>query len=413
MTPDQGTAATARSTLSANATAVPEALPGAAPAPAGALPGTARVEVTQRPRSINRGTPPGRAETPALPPVRGRRVATVLVAMTAALVVVSLISAGSGQLSVPPAQVAGSVLHHLGLDVGPMPHHPRGDAVLWNIRFPRLVMGLLVGAALGMGGAVMQGVFRNPLADPGVIGVSSGAAVGACTVIVFGWTFLGTFTVAATAFATALVTTLLVYTLARRNGRTEVVTLVLMGVAVQAVCGALVAWLLFTADMAARQQIVFWQLGSLNGSRWPQAAVAAPLVLTGVLGSMLLARRLDLLALGENAARHLGVDVEALRLTAIVLVTLAVAAAVSFSGVIGFVGLVVPHVIRMTLGPAHRALLPASALGGALVLTLADLIARTAVRYADLPIGMLTALVGGPFFCWLLTRTRARAGGWG
>jgi iron complex transport system permease protein len=203
-----------------------------------------------------------------------------------------------------------------------------------------------------------------------------------------------------------------VYSLSRRDGRTEVVTLVLMGIAVQAVCGGLIAYLVFLGDTASREQIVFWQLGSFNGSRWQHVAIAGPCIAVGIVGSMFLARRLDLLALGERPARHLGVNVERLRITAIVLVTLSVAAAVAFSGIIGFIGLVVPHLIRMAIGPSHVVLVPAAALGGALVITLADLVARTAVDYADLPIGMLTALVGGPFFFWLLMRARSQAGGW-
>lgn len=364
-------------------------------------------------RSIERpASPPRYGEGLALTPVRTRRAVLLMAGLVAALVVMSLVSAGTGQLHVAPMEVVGSVLHRAGLDLGPMPSHRNGDAVLWNIRFPRLVMGLLVGAALGAAGAVMQGVFGNPLAEPGVIGVSAGAGVGASAVIVFGWTFFGTMTIAVAAFVTALFTTLLVYGLSRRAGRTEVVTLVLMGIAVNAVGSAIIAYLIFLGDTAAREQIVFWQLGSLNGSRWEQVRVVVPLVVVGLAGTLLLARRLDLLSLGERAARHLGVDVERLRLTAIVVVTLLVAAGVAFAGIIAFVGLVVPHLIRMVIGPSHRTLVPASALGGALVLTVADLVARTAVDYADLPIGMLTALVGGPFFFWLLLRTRARSGGW-
>lgn len=355
----------------------------------------------------------------ALAPVRSRRAVALLAGLVVALAVASLVSAGVGQLHVPPGEVLGSVLGRLGLDgldglgLGPdHPSHPNGEAVLWNIRFPRLVMGLLVGAALGASGAVMQGIFGNPLAEPAVIGVSAGAGVGACAVIVFGWTFLGTMTVPAAAFATALATTVLVYGLARRNGRTEVVTLVLMGIAVNATAGGLIAYLVFLGDTAAREQIVFWQLGSLNGSRWPQVHVVAPLVAVGLGVALVLARRLDLLALGERAARHLGVDVERVRLAAIVSVTLLVASGVAFVGIVAFVGLVVPHLVRLAVGPSHRTMVPASALGGALLLTVADLVARTAVDYADLPIGMLTALVGGPFFFWLLLRTRTRAGGW-
>ena len=348
----------------------------------------------------------------AAAPTRSRRVPALFVGLSAALLVLAVISAGMGQLSVPPAEVVGSLLHHLGLDVGPAPAHPNGDAALWTIRFPRVAMALLVGAALATGGALMQGVFGNPLADPGVVGVSSGAAVGACSVIVFGLTFLGPWTVAATAFVGGLLTTILVYATARENGRTEVVTLVLTGVAVNAVAGAALALLTFLGDTQEREQIVFWQLGSLNGTRWPYVAVVAPIVAVGIAGAVLVARRLDLLALGERSARHLGVDVERLRVVCIVLVALLTAGAVAFCGIIAFVGLVVPHLVRMAVGPGHRVLIPASALGGAVLLLAADLVARTAVPYADLPIGMLTALVGGPFFFWLIRRTRRSAGGW-
>lgn len=340
------------------------------------------------------------------------RVLPVTVALVCCLVVLAVLSAGRGQLDVPPQQVLGSVLHRIGLDWLPSPTHPNGDAALWSIRFPRVVMAVLVGAALATAGAVMQGVFGNPLADPGVVGVSSGAALAACTGIVFGLSFAGAYTTAVLAFVGGLVATVLVYVVARSEGRTEVVTLVLTGVAVNAVGGAGLAFLTFLGDTQSREQIVFWQLGSLNGTRWAYVGVVAPLVAVGLAAALVLARRLDLLALGERAARHVGVDVERLRLVCIVVVALLTAAAVAFCGIIAFVGLVVPHLIRMLLGPGHRVLIPLSALGGAVLLTGADLVARTAVPYADLPIGMLTALVGGPFFFWLIRRTRRSAGGW-
>jgi iron complex transport system permease protein len=355
------------------------------------------------------------ADTPApdpLPRTRSRRVVPLAAALVVGLLVLAVVSAGSGQLRVPPAEVLGSVLHRLGIDAGPLPAHPNGDAALWTIRFPRVVMAVLVGAALATGGAVMQGVFGNPLAEPGVVGVSSGAALAACTGIVFGLGFLGPFTSAALAFGGGLVTTLAVYLLARSGGRTEVVTLVLTGVAVNAVCGAGIAFLTFLGDTQAREQIVFWQLGSLNGTRWQYVAVVAPFVVVGLVVALLVARRLDLLSLGERAARHVGVDVERLRLVSIVAVALLTAAAVAFCGIVSFVGLVVPHLVRMAVGPGHRVLVPLSALGGGVLLLAADLVARTAVAYADLPIGMLTALVGGPFFFWLIRRTRRQAGGW-
>ncbi|ACZ20933.1 ABC-type Fe3+-siderophore transport system, permease component [Sanguibacter keddieii DSM 10542] len=381
--------------------------PSSAPAPrTSADPTTdpARVPVTTTLAGATK-TPPRRSGA------RPTKVVALFVGLAVALVVLAVVSAGSGQLRIPPSEVLGSVLERLGLGPGGVTH-PNGDAALWSIRFPRVVMAVLVGAALASAGALMQGVFGNPLADPGVVGVSSGAALAACTVIVFGFSFLGSWTVAAFAFVGGLLTTLLVYFVSRSGGRTEVVTLVLTGVAVNAMCGAGIAFLTFLGDQQAREQIVFWQLGSLNGTRWQYVAVVAPLVVVGTAGVMVLARRLDLLSLGERSARHLGVDVERLRIVSVVLVALLTAAAVAFCGIIAFVGLVVPHLIRMIVGPGHRVLLPASALGGAVLLLAADLVARTAVAYADLPIGMLTALVGGPFFFWLIRKTRRSAGGW-
>lgn len=341
------------------------------------------------------------------------RATLLIAALGVALVLAAIVAAGVGQLQVAPSEVVGSILHRLGIDLGPLPAHPRGEAALWNVRFPRVVLAAVVGAALGGAGAVLQAVFGNPLAEPSVIGVSGGAAVGACAVIVFEWSFLGGYTIAAVAFATGLLTTLIIYAMARSGGRTEVVTMVLMGIAVNAVTSAIIAYLVFLGDTQAREQIVFWQLGSFNGSRWEAVRIVTPIVAIGLVGVMAIARRLDLLALGERSARHVGVNVEGLRLFSIVLVSMLVAAGVAFVGIIAFIGLIVPHVVRMTIGPAHRALIPASVLGGAVVVVIADLVARTAVDYADLPIGMLTALVGGPFFFWMLHRTRASSGGWG
>ena len=233
-------------------------------------------------------------------------------------------------------------------------------------------MALLVGASLGCAGAVLQGVFANPLAEAGVIGVSGGAAVGAASVILLGGAFSSNWLVAGAAFLGGLGTTILVYALARSGGRTEVVTVILTGVAVNALAGGILAYLIFAATPAAREQIVFWQLGSLGGSTWSAVTVVAPLALIGVL----------------------------------------VAAGVAFTGIIAFVGLIVPHAFRMIVGPGHRLLIPASTIGGAVVLLAADIGARTLVVNADLPIGMLTSIVGGPFFFWLLYRTRRTQGGW-
>lgn len=189
-------------------------------------------------------------------------------------------------------------------------------------------------------------------------------------------------------------------------------TLLLTGIAINAIAGAGMAFLTFLGTTSTREQIVFWQLGSLNGALWSNIQLVAPLVLIGVVVALIVAPGLDLFALGERTARHLGVNVELLRIVVIVTVALLVCAAVAFAGIIGFAGLVVPHLMRMLIGPAHLPLVIASALGGALLIAVADLVARTAVPLADLPIGMITSLVGGPFFLWLLVRTRRRSGGW-
>ena len=343
---------------------------------------------------------------------RRPRPAVVLTALALGLLVLALVSACVGQVPTSPAEVLGSIAHRIGLDIGPMPAHPVGEVTLWEVRFPRVILAIVVGAGLACAGALLQGVFANPLAEPGVIGVSAGAAVGACAVILTGGAFVAGTAVAAAAFATGLVTTILVYLLARSEGRTEVVTLVLTGVAINAFAGGLIAFFTFVADPAARDQIVFWQLGSLNGATWQAVAVVTPMAVVGIAATMLIAHRLDLLALGESAAAHLGVNVERLRQIAVLIVALLVSASVAFTGIILFVGLVVPHLMRMIVGPGHRILIPASVLCGAIVLLAADLGARTLVPNADLPLGMLTSLIGGPFFFWMLRRTRKQQGGW-
>ncbi|MBN9605493.1 MAG: iron ABC transporter permease [Actinomycetales bacterium] len=323
-----------------------------------------------------------------------------------------LVSAVVGQLAVSPAEVLGSLLRAIGITTPWAPQDPVVDAALWVVRFPRIVMAMGVGAALAAAGAVMQAIFGNPLAEPAVVGVSSGAALGAAIAIATGAAALGEGAVAIAAFLGGLLATFLVYMVSRADGRSEIVTLLLTGIAVNAFGGAGLAFVLFLASTASREQIVFWQLGSLSGSLWRESLLVVAVAVVGVVVATALGRRYDLLALGERNARHLGVDVERLRLGSIVLVAVLTAVAVAFVGIIAFVGLVVPHLVRMLVGPAHRALVPLSALGGAVLLVLADLLARTIAGGAELPIGMLTSLVGGPFFFALLWRQRRRSGGW-
>lgn len=348
-----------------------------------------------------------------------RRARGVILAVVLAVIVLVgvVLSSMVGQLPASPTEVIGSVLRAAGIPNGWAPTDPIIESTLWVVRFPRVVMGLAVGAALAVAGAVMQAIFGNPLAEPGVVGVSSGSALGASIGIVLGagaigYGAFGSGTVAILAFLGGLGATLLVYGVSRANGRTEVVTLLLTGIAVNAFAGAGLALLLFVADSGGREQIIFWQLGSLNGSRWFEVLIVVVVAAVGTVVAVILGRRYDLLALGERNARHLGVNVEALRIGSIVLVAMLTGAAVAFCGIIAFVGLVVPHVIRMAIGPSHRPLIVASAFGGGALMVLSDLLARNVVQGADLPIGLLTSLVGGPFFFFLLFRQRRRSGGW-
>ncbi|WP_372432906.1 FecCD family ABC transporter permease [Microbacterium dextranolyticum] len=343
---------------------------------------------------------------------RGARFAITTTVLAVALVVACVVSLGSGQFALAPSEVVGILARAVGIPTAWAPGTPAAAGVVLDIRLPRIVLGLLVGAALAVSGVLMQAIFGNPLADAGVVGVSSGAAVGAAASLTFGLATFGMWTTPVFAFAGGLLAVFSVYLISRSGGRTEVVTLLLTGIAVNAIGGAALAFLTFIGTTATREQIVFWQLGSLNGALWPNIALVAPLVAVGIAVALVVARRLDLFALGERTARHLGVRVELLRVVVIVTVALLVTGAVAFAGIIGFVGLVVPHLMRMAIGPAHLPLIITSALGASLLIAVADLVARTAVPLADMPIGMITALVGGPFFLWLLVRTRRRSGGW-
>ncbi|WP_408055297.1 FecCD family ABC transporter permease [Streptomyces paludis] len=338
------------------------------------------------------------------------RTTLLTIGLIVALAVLCLLSAGIGAYHIPLGDILSSAQHRMGLGGAALDRV--GESVLWNVRLPRVVLALLVGASLGCAGALMQGVFGNPLAEPGVIGISAGAAAGAVGAIGLGLTLFGNWTVTVFAFVAGLVTVLLVYALSRSGGRTEVVTLILTGIAVNAFAGALIGLFIFFADNAQITQITFWQLGSLAQATWPKVLAVLPCALVGLAIAPFYARKLDLLALGERPARHLGVDVERLRITLVLVVALLTAAAVAVAGIISFVGLLVPHLLRMANGPGHRFLVPGSALGGAVVLLAGDLAARTVAAPAELPLGVLTALFGSPFFFWLLRRTRRKQGGW-
>jgi iron complex transport system permease protein len=282
-----------------------------------------------------------------------------------------------------------------------------------EIRMPRLALGLLVGSALAVSGALMQGLFRNPLADPGLVGVSSGAGLGAILAIVLGGLLpaaladrLGYGLVPAAAFLGGWVTTLALYRIATRSGQTSVATMLLAGIAIGALAGAASGLLVAMADDRQLRDLTFWAMGSLAGATWAKVAVAAPVLLVGLALVPFLARGLDALALGEAAAMHLGENVERLKTLVILSVAASTGAAVAVSGTIGFVGIVVPHLVRLWSGPGHLRLLPNTALLGASIVLAADLVARTFVAPAELPIGVVMALIGGPVFLTILLGRR-------
>lgn len=293
----------------------------------------------------------------------------------------------------------------------------RDRIIVFDIRLPRALLGLLIGAALAVSGAVMQGLFRNPLADPGLIGISSGAALGAVLMIVLGGTlpmgllgFFGGFALPIAAFAGGLITTLLLYRVATRHGQTSVATMLLAGIAVAALAGAITGILIYMADDRQLRDVTFWNLGSLAGATWAKVLTAGPIILISLTVLPFLSRGLNAITLGEATAFHMGIKVQKLKNIAVVSVAGAVGASVAVSGGIAFVGIVVPHILRMVIGPDHRYLLPASALLGGILLLAADMLARTIVAPAELPIGIITALAGAPFFLWVLLRGRSSAG---
>ena len=284
--------------------------------------------------------------------------------------------------------------------------------IVTNIRAPRLAMAIIVGAGLAVAGSVMQGLFQNPLADPAIIGVSPAAAVGAVAAAAFGAAFnLPVAATAATVVATIGI--VIVVSIARQNGRTQTVTLLLAGVAVASFAGALLAVLVSVNAEAGVRPLSFWLGGSFALSTWSGVATTVPFVVVGVILAVLLGRSLDLFSLGERNAESMGVNVDRTRLLGMVATVLLVAAGVAVAGVIAFVGLVIPHAVRSVIGPAHRGLIAASALAGALLLVVADLLARTLAAPVEIPVGAITALVGAPIFFVLLRRTRADQGGWG
>ncbi|MGW8375919.1 iron ABC transporter permease [Streptomyces sp. ODS28] len=313
-----------------------------------------------------------------------------------------LASLALGAVTVP----AGDVLRIVTGEAPPGPF----TTIVRDVRLPRVLLAAVVGAGLAVVGAVLQALVRNPLADPFLLGISSGASTGAALVVVLG-VGAGAVSMPAGAFAGSLVALVAVYAMARRGGTMTTGRLVLAGVAVQYILSALTSLMLVTSARAEHmREILFWTLGGLGQARWDSLPLPAVTLLAGLVLLVLLARPLDLLLAGEEGATVLGLDTGRFRAAAFLLASLVTAVLVSVSGAIGFVGLMVPHAARMVVGAGHRALLPVTALGGAAFLVLADLAARTVAAPQEIPVGVLTALTGGPFFLWLLRRSTRTEG---
>ncbi len=327
---------------------------------------------------------------------------TILLAL---VIVVGLISLSLGPVDISISDVAWIVLSALGLDT---PGFGRTEQlVIEQIRLPRIIVGAAVGMALGVAGATMQGLFRNPMADPGIIGVSAGGALGAVIAIAAGLSGLFFLALPLFAFAGALAAAFLVYGIAVFGGHFSMATLLLAGVAVNAFLGAIVsAIIIFLPDNELLREVLFWLAGGLDARAWEHVRIAGPLILGSTVVLLIMARDLNLLMLGDDEARSMGVRVGLTRSALLATAALATGAAVAVSGTIAFVGLVTPHVLRLVLGPDNRVLIPMSALGGAIFVMVADTVARMVIQPAEMRVGILTAFVGAPFFIALLIKNK-------
>jgi iron complex transport system permease protein len=338
-------------------------------------------------------------------PLLGRtRTLVVLASLAAALLLSIVAGVAFGAVPIPPADILAAIGRGLSGQRSGMI-----DALVLDLRLPRVLLAALVGMCLAAAGTLYQALFRNPLADPYILGVSSGAGLGATLALAaIGGSVAAYVGVPIAAFVGAIAAITVVVGVSSRRGRLEMLSLLLAGVAVSYTLAALTSFVM-VFNRQTMQQVVFWMMGGLQGASWTSVAVVGAMLAAGLAGPVLYARDLNVMLLGDERAGQLGVDVERFKLVVLATASLLVAAAVSVSGLIGFVGLMTPHMARLVLGPDHRRLLPASVLAGGIVLVLADLVARTVLAPVELPVGIVTALLGGPFFVWLLVRADRRA----
>ncbi|MBT3342974.1 MAG: iron chelate uptake ABC transporter family permease subunit [Gemmatimonadetes bacterium] len=345
-----------------------------------------------------------------------RRAVAWLPSLSLLLLFLCVLSLGTGPVSIPAADVVDLLFNGSGEEgtegkLGDSDLDRRAALVIVReLRPPRILLAVLVGASLALSGAVMQGFFQNPMADPYIIGVSSGAALGATLALTMSINFwvAGLHSASIFAFAGALTVTLIVYTVSLRAGRVPATLLLLTGVAVGSMAGAATSFIMLSGDDTLHA-VLYWILGSFSSRRWEHVHMVWPSLIVGIVVLQVHARDLNVLLQGEENAQYLGVDVERLKKIFLLLTALLTATAVSVSGIIGFVGLIVPHMMRLLVGPDHRVLFPASLLGGAILMVAADMLARTVAAPAEVPVGIVTALLGCPFFLYLLSRRRELA----
>ena len=336
------------------------------------------------------------------------RLAGGAIPLFAVGIILVIIAAALGPYTIPFSHTADILLAQIGIGQAVAPDTEQ--AIVASIRLPRIALALTVGAALGVAGAVMQGLFRNPMADPGIIGVSTGGALGAVIAIATGAQAAFALALPAMSFAGATGALVLVFAMASVGGRFSMSALLLSGVAVSAFIAAIIsAIILFTENLEAQRDMLFWLAGGLDASRWSDVRLSLPFVLFGVAVAVFMARDLNLLMVSDDEARSLGVRVGLTRNSLLLAASLITGTAVAFSGTIAFVGLIVPHALRLVAGADHRVLVPLSAIGGGVFMLAADTLARMVISPAEVSVGIITALVGAPFFLMLLARNKARA----
>jgi iron complex transport system permease protein len=341
---------------------------------------------------------------------RGNRLLSISLLLGAILIISLFLASAFGAVTVSLPDIFKMTLNRIAIFDFPTTWRAVDETIIFQIRLPRVIGGALIGAALATAGVLFQGLLRNPMADPYIIGTSAGAALGASIAMIipvnlalFGFGLVPLF-----AFVGALLTVILVYNLARVGGKTPIVSMLLAGFVVSGLLAAAIAFMMSISDRLSLNlhSIYSFLMGHISVSNWTQIAIIAPLVISGIILAHFFALHLNAFSLGEEEAAYLGIEVERDKIFILAIGSLLTAAAVSISGLVGFVGLVMPHAVRLTLGPDHRLLLPVSALAGAAFLVIADLLARTLLAPVEIPVGVITALIGAPFFLYLLRRSR-------